>query len=223
MKACAAHARGHCANGACACVATDYRLSGSTTANACRCRAFSSASAAANSASVSTSGGLRMLGGSQSAGRCAATRSRFRSSMGQRWAHIVSVTRLIKGDVPQRVTRVPEVDEYKPAYCHARASTDRLYAASRKTRTLFGCGKAKKAKFCCATVETPAARRRRSLLRLSRRAFIGGLRYGEGRLHTKDAGDALRQLERDRARFALLLEPKRFGGNALRMIRVWRE
>ena len=26
---------------------------------------------------------------------------------------------LIKADVPQRVTRVPEVDEYKPAYCHA--------------------------------------------------------------------------------------------------------
>jgi hypothetical protein len=51
---------------------------------------------------------------------------------------------------------------------------------------------AKKARFCCTTVETPAARRRRSLLRLSRRAFIGGLRYGEGRIHTKDAGDALR-------------------------------
>jgi hypothetical protein len=25
-----------------------------------------------------------------------------------------------------------------------------------------------------------------------RRAFIGGMRYGEGRLHTKDSGDALR-------------------------------
>src|SRR4029077_14308527 len=46
--------------------------------------------------------------------------------MGQRWGHIVSVARLIKTDVPQRVTRVPEVDEYKPAYCHAHASTDRL-------------------------------------------------------------------------------------------------
>jgi hypothetical protein len=45
----------------------------------------------------------------------------LRSSMGQRWGHIVSVARLIKADVPQRVTRVPEVDEYKPAYCHAHA------------------------------------------------------------------------------------------------------
>jgi hypothetical protein len=34
--------------------------------------------------------------------------------------------------------------------------------------------------------------RMRSLLRLPRRAFIGGLRYGEGRLYTKNAGDALR-------------------------------
>jgi hypothetical protein len=41
-------------------------------------------------------------------------------------------------------------------------------------------------------VETPAARRMRSLLRLPRRAFIGGMRYGEGRLRTKNAGDALR-------------------------------
>jgi hypothetical protein len=37
-------------------------------------------------------------------------------------------------------------------------------------------------------VETPAARRMRSLLRLPRRAFIGSLRYGEGRLYTKNAG-----------------------------------
>ena len=41
-------------------------------------------------------------------------------------------------------------------------------------------------------VETQALRRMRSLLRLPRRAFIGGLRYGEGRLYTKNAGDALR-------------------------------
>jgi hypothetical protein len=41
-------------------------------------------------------------------------------------------------------------------------------------------------------VETPAARRMRSLLRLPCRAFIGSLRYGEGRLHTKNVGDALR-------------------------------
>jgi hypothetical protein len=100
--------RGPCANGACAWVATDYRLSGSTPSNECRCRAFSSASAAANSASVSTSG----------------SKAALRSSMGQRWGHIVSVARLIKADAPQRVTRVPEVDEYKPAYCHAHASTD---------------------------------------------------------------------------------------------------
>jgi hypothetical protein len=39
---------------------------------------------------------------------------------------------------------------------------------------------------------SPAARRRRSLLRLPRCAFIGGLRYGERRLYTKNAGDALR-------------------------------
>jgi hypothetical protein len=41
-------------------------------------------------------------------------------------------------------------------------------------------------------VETPAARRMRSLLRLPRRAFIGSLRYGEGRLYTENVGDALR-------------------------------
>ena len=39
----------------------------------------------------------------------------FRSSMGQRRGHIVSVARLIKADVSQRVTRVPEVHKYKPA------------------------------------------------------------------------------------------------------------
>ncbi len=54
-----------------------------------------------------------------------------------------------------------------------------------------------------------------------RRAFVSGLRYGEGRLYTKNAGDALRPAERDRARFALLPEPKP-GGNALGMIRFWR-
>jgi hypothetical protein len=37
-----------------------------------------------------------------------------------------------------------------------------------------------------------AAHRRRSFLRLPRRAFIGGLRYGQGRLYTKNARDALR-------------------------------
>ena len=64
-------------------------------------------------------------------------------------------------------------------------------ALAGKLEPSSGAG-AKKARFCDATVETPAARRRRSFLRLPRRAFIGGMRYGEGRLHTKDAGDALR-------------------------------
>ena len=35
----------------------------------------------------------------------------LRSRMGQRRGHVVSVARLIKADVAQRVTRVPEVDE----------------------------------------------------------------------------------------------------------------
>ncbi len=51
------------------------------------------------------------------------------------------------------------------------------------------------------------------------RTFISGVRYGERRLYTKNAGDAPREAERDRARFALLPVPKAFGGNALGMIR----
>ena len=50
----------------------------------------------------------------------------------------------------------------------------------------------KKSKVLLRDCRNTAARRRRSFLRLPRRAFIGGLRYGEGRLYTKNAGDALR-------------------------------
>ena len=42
----------------------------------------------------------------------------LRSSMGQRSGHIVRVARLIKANVPHHVTRVPEVDEHEPAFCH---------------------------------------------------------------------------------------------------------
>ena len=55
-----------------------------------------------------------------------------------------------------------------------------------------GPGGAEMARGIANYVETPAARRRRSLLRLPRRAFIGSLRYGEGRLYTENVGDALR-------------------------------
>ena len=49
-----------------------------------------------------------------------------------------------------------------------------------------------KSKVLLRDCRNTAARRRRSFLRLPRRAFIGGLRYGQGRLYTKNARDALR-------------------------------
>jgi hypothetical protein len=53
------------------------------------------------------------------------------------------------------------------------------------------CG-GKKSKVLLRDCRNTAARRRRSFLRLPRRAFIGGLRYGQGRLYAKNARDALR-------------------------------
>jgi hypothetical protein len=42
-------------------------------------------------------------------------------SMGQRSWYIVRVACLIKANVPHGVTRVPEIDEHEPAFCHAQA------------------------------------------------------------------------------------------------------
>ena len=50
----------------------------------------------------------------------------------------------------------------------------------------------KKSKVLLRDCRNTAARRRRSFLRLPRRAFIDGLRYGQGRLYAKNARDALR-------------------------------
>ena len=81
-------------------VATDYRLSGSTTSNACRCRAFNSASAAANfrfSQHLWRAQDARRL---PIDGALCRNKVALRSSMGQRWGHVVSVARLIQADVP---------------------------------------------------------------------------------------------------------------------------
>ena len=58
-------------------------------------------------------------------------------------------------------------------------------------KSVIGCG-GKKSKVLLRDCRNTAARRRRSFLRLPRRAFIGGLRYGQGRLYAKNARDALR-------------------------------
>jgi hypothetical protein len=63
--------------------------------------------------------------------------------------------------------------------------------ATRKSESVIGCG-GKKSKVLLRDCRNTAARRRRSFLRLPRRAFIGGLRYGQGRLYAKNARDALR-------------------------------
>ena len=66
-------------------VTVHYPGSGWTISNAWRCKARSSASAAVNSASVSTSGGFRMLGGSQLTRRSVATKSRFAAAWANAW------------------------------------------------------------------------------------------------------------------------------------------
>ena len=69
--------------------------------------------------SVNTSGGLRILGCVQPTGRSTATSAALHGSMGKSLRHIVRVACFIKANVPQRVTRVPEVYEHEAALCHA--------------------------------------------------------------------------------------------------------
>jgi hypothetical protein len=67
-----------------------------------------------------------MLGGSQPMGRSTATSSRFAAAWSQSPGHIVGVARLIKANVPRHVTRVCEIDEHEPAFCHALSPPVRI-------------------------------------------------------------------------------------------------
>src|SRR6516225_789586 len=57
----------------------------------------------------------------------------LRGSMGKSPRHIVRVARLIKANMTQRVTRVPEVYEHEAAFCHASPQQDRLSACQFST------------------------------------------------------------------------------------------
>jgi hypothetical protein len=67
-----------------------------------------------------------------------------------------------------------------------------VHAALPGNPNLLSGGGSKKSKVLLRDCRNTAARRRRSFLRLPRRAFIDGLRYGQGRLYAKNARDALR-------------------------------
>src|SRR6516164_1088994 len=47
----------------------------------------------------------------------------LRGSMGKSPRHIVRVARLIKANMTQRVTRVPEIYEHEAAFCHSSPHT----------------------------------------------------------------------------------------------------
>src|SRR6516165_5197377 len=63
-------------------------------------------------------------GYSAASNRPVALRNEFalRGSMGQSPRQIVRVARLIKANMPQRVTRVSEVYKHEAAFCHASPS-----------------------------------------------------------------------------------------------------
>ena len=42
----------------------------------------------------------------------------LRNSMGQRSGQVVRVACLIEANMPHRVSRIPEIDEHEPAFCH---------------------------------------------------------------------------------------------------------
>src|SRR6516225_3950978 len=52
----------------------------------------------------------------------------LRGGMGKSSRHVVRVACLIKANMPQRVPRVPEVDEHEAAFCHASPQQDRVSA-----------------------------------------------------------------------------------------------
>src|SRR6516165_12076724 len=55
----------------------------------------------------------------------------LRGSMGKSPRHIVRVARLIKANMTQRVTRVPEVYEHEAAFCHAPPTRSNLSLESQ--------------------------------------------------------------------------------------------
>jgi len=55
----------------------------------------------------------------------------LRGSMGKSPRHIVRVARLIKANMPQRVTRVPEIYEHEAAFCHAPPTRSNLSLESQ--------------------------------------------------------------------------------------------
>ena len=55
----------------------------------------------------------------------------LRGSMGKSPRHIVRVACLIKANMPQRVTRVPEIYEHEAAFCHAPPTRSNLSLESQ--------------------------------------------------------------------------------------------
>ena len=61
----------------------------------------------------------------------------LRGSMGKRPRHIVGVARLIKANMTQRVTRVPEVYEHEAAFCHAPHKIEFQLGTGSRLMTFF--------------------------------------------------------------------------------------
>ena len=70
-------------------------------------------------------------------GRSTATSSRFAAAWSQSPGHIVGVARLIKANMTQRVTRVPEVYEHEAAFCHAPHKIEFQLGTGSRLMTFF--------------------------------------------------------------------------------------